>query len=56
MQERQSQKQQQIQWRRAKLIELSSHDHNQSDISRPSEISQPTIIMRLTLVRRTDKE
>jgi hypothetical protein len=43
MQEKQRQKQQQIQWRRAKIIELSSHGHNQSDISRILEISQPTI-------------
>ena len=32
-----------IEWRRSKVLELSSHGYNQSDISRILQISQPTI-------------
>ena len=32
-----------LEWRRSKVLELSSHGYNQSDISRMLQISQPTI-------------
>ncbi|HZE76966.1 MAG TPA: helix-turn-helix domain-containing protein [Nitrososphaeraceae archaeon] len=34
-------------WRRRKVLELSSHGYNQSDISRILQISQPTISRNL---------
>jgi DNA-binding CsgD family transcriptional regulator len=36
-------KQLQIEWRRAKLLELSSQGHSQPEISRILQISQPTV-------------
>ena len=32
-----------LEWRRSKVLELSSHGYNQSDISSILQISQPTI-------------
>jgi DNA-binding CsgD family transcriptional regulator len=36
-----------LEWRRSKVLELSSHGYNQSDISRILQISQPTISIDL---------
>jgi hypothetical protein len=40
-----------IEWRRSKVLELASHGHNQSEISRILQISQPTINRDIAYLR-----
>ena len=45
-----------VEWRRSKVLELSSQGYNQSEISRMLQISQPTINRDITYLRQQAKE
>jgi hypothetical protein len=45
-----------LEWRRSKVLELSSQGYNQSEISRILQISQPTINRDITYLRQQAKE
>jgi hypothetical protein len=45
-----------IEWRRSKVLELTSHGHNQSEISRILQISQPTINRDMGYLRKQAKD
>jgi predicted transcriptional regulator len=45
-----------VEWRRNKVVELSSQGYNQSEISRILQISQPTINRDITYLRQQAKE
>jgi hypothetical protein len=45
-----------IQWRRNKILELSSQGYNQSEISRMLQISQPTINRDMIYLRQQAKD
>jgi predicted transcriptional regulator len=44
-----------VEWRRSKVSELSSQGYNQSEISRILQISQPTINRDITYLRQQAK-
>jgi hypothetical protein len=45
-----------LEWRRSKVLELTSQGYNQSEISRILQISQPTINRDITYLRQQAKE
>jgi DNA-binding transcriptional regulator LsrR (DeoR family) len=45
-----------IVWRRSKVLELASHGHNQSEISRILQISQPTINRDISYLRKQARD
>ena len=44
-----------LEWRRSKVLELSSHGYNQSDISKILQIRQPTISRDLRYLEKQIK-
>jgi hypothetical protein len=44
-----------LEWRRSKVLELTSQGHNQSEISRILQISQPTVNRDITYLRQQAK-
>ncbi len=45
-----------VEWRRSKVLELSSQGYNQSEISRILQISQPTINRDLSYLTQQAKD
>jgi DNA-directed RNA polymerase specialized sigma24 family protein len=54
--QRQEQEQQSVQWRRDKVLELTSQDHSQRDISTILQVSLGTVNKDLTYLKQQSRQ